>query len=73
MEKDKTFYVGMLNGNVKDNYVSIGEDPEKIKKNLISAYYQNNEPSSRTEKDLISDDIYITFFEFKNGKDTIVC
>ena len=68
-EKHISLYVATLNGNVKDNYMTIAFSQSEAKNKIINLYFKDDK---HCEKDLSDNDIYITITEFLNGKTTAI-
>ena len=62
-------YVATLNGNVKDNYMTIGFSEKSAKQNIIDLYFSEK---GHTENELASLNIYISITGFVNGKTTSI-
>lgn len=58
-------YVATLEGNVKDNYMSIGTSKDMAVREIIKGYF---EEEGYKEKDLEDVGIYIRITSFENGK-----
>jgi hypothetical protein len=60
-------YVAILNGEVKDNYMTIGFSEQSAKQSIIDLYFSEN---GHTENELSSCGIYISITAFVGGKTT---
>lgn len=58
-------YVAVLNGEIKDNYMTIGLSSEAAVEQIIKAYFGKD---GCTEEELNNQGIYINITPFENGK-----
>lgn len=64
-QKNISIFVCMLNGEVKDNYMTIAFSEEEAKQKIIDTYFKEK---NHTEKELDELGIYITVVPFNCGK-----
>ena len=64
-DKNIDIYVSVLNGEVKDNYMSIAFSEKESVQKVVDAYFGE---SGHTVKDLDALDIYVTTTPFVGGR-----
>jgi hypothetical protein len=63
--KENSLFVAVLNGEIKDNYMSYGYSEEQVKQRIIDFYYKEG---GHSEEDLEREGIFITITQFENGE-----
>lgn len=65
----ETLYVGILNGEIKDNFMAVGLTENSVKEKLIKAYFNED---NHTEADLEKIDIYINIISFNKSNSVVI-